>query len=151
MHTKKFSELFASKNSSNSELMAILRDCSKVHNKLTKEAAMGNGFDRHLFVMRYYAQKEGKVPDFYLDPSYKLINHNILSTSTLAHPSVLNGGFAPVVRDGFGVGYRILDDTLGACVTSYENKDVNEFVDCLSDTFKKLRELLKSSKDNQKD
>jgi carnitine O-palmitoyltransferase 2 len=151
VHTKKFSELFVSKNPSNAELVSILRDCSKAHNQLTKEAAMGNGFDRHLFAMRYYAQKKGKLPDFYLDPSYKLINHNILSTSTLAHPAVLTGGFAPVVRDGFGLGYRILDNSLGACVSSYESRDLNGFVGCLSETFQKLKELMQSTKDVQKD
>jgi carnitine O-palmitoyltransferase 2 len=55
---------------------------------------MGQGFDRHLFAMRYLAEKSGqKMPALYLDPSYRMINHNILSTSTLAHPSVLTGGF----------------------------------------------------------
>lgn len=93
VHTKRFSELFNSNKASPSELYDVLRDCSKLHNQLTKEAAMGQGFDRHLFAMRYSAQKaDNKLPDFYLDPSYRLINHNILSTSTLAHPTILTGG-----------------------------------------------------------
>lgn len=147
IHTKRFSQLFNSSKASPSELYDILRDCSKYHNQLTKEAAMGQGFDRHLFAMRYYAQKSGKrLPDFYLDPSYKLINHNILSTSTLAHPTVLTGGFAPVVDDGFGVGYRILDKSYGACISAYGSRDLDGFVEALKESFNKLEETLKKIK-----
>lgn len=38
------------------------------------------------------------------DPAYAKINHNILSTSTVASPAINIGGFAPVVPDGYGVG-----------------------------------------------
>ena len=48
------------------------------------------------------------MPDLYLDPAYKSINHIVLSTSTLSSPAIVIGGFAPVVPDGFGVGKTIL-------------------------------------------
>lgn len=111
----------------------MIADCSKVHGQLTKEAAMGNrlsflkshktctlrkesfntfpialgqGFDRHLFALKYLAQQQSlPVPALYKDPAYAAINHNILSTSTLGSPAVELGGFAPVVRDGYGLGY----------------------------------------------
>ena len=105
---------------------------------------MGQGFDRHLFALRYLAAIEGKkIPDLYLDPAYKLINHNILSTSTLAHPAILTGGFAPVVDDGYGVGYRILDKTLGACITSYPSQNADQFVDCAVKVFEKFYNIFK--------
>lgn len=145
LHTKKFAEAFSRNQfKSNSELINQLRECAKAHNQLTKEAAMGQGFDRHLFAIRYLAQKSGqKIPDLYLDPAYKMINHNILSTSTLAHPTVLTGGFAPVVENGYGIGYRILDKTLGACITSYPSRDADQFVDCLVKTFEKFYNIFK--------
>jgi carnitine O-palmitoyltransferase 2 len=128
-------------------LIDLLRDCTKVHNQLTKEAAMGQGFDRHLFAMRYFAEKRGqKIPDLYLDPAYKLINQNILSTSTLAHPAILTGGFAPVVDSGYGIGYRILEKSLGACITSYPSRDANAFVESLEDVFKKFYNAFKDIK-----
>ena len=43
----------------------------------------------------------------FLDPSYIKINHNILSTSTVASPAINIGGFAPVVSDGYGVGESV--------------------------------------------
>ena len=65
----------------------------------------GQGFDRHLFGLKNLATKKGgELPEIFCDPAYALINHNILSTSTLSSPAVLLGGFAPVVQDGYGIG-----------------------------------------------
>ena len=64
----------------------------------------GQGFDRHLFGLKHIAQQQGELPEFFHDPAYAKINHNILSTSTLSSPAVIIGGFAPVVPDGYGVG-----------------------------------------------
>ena len=68
----------------------------------------GEGFDRHLFALKYLAQQRSiALPALYQDPAYAAINHNILSTSTLSSPAVELGGFAPVVPDGYGIGYVI--------------------------------------------
>lgn len=73
----------------------MMAECSKYHGQLTKEAAMGQGFDRHLFALRYLAAARGvTLPELYQDPAYQRINHNILSTSTLSSPAVSLGGFA---------------------------------------------------------
>ncbi|KAG9471698.1 hypothetical protein GDO78_013677 [Eleutherodactylus coqui] len=101
----------------------------------------GQGFDRHLFALRYLAAGKGmNVPDLFQDPAYARINHNVLSTSTLTSPAVQLGGFAPVVPDGFGVGYGVHDDWIGCNVTAYPARDVKQFVQCvhqsLEDIFK---------------
>uniref|UniRef100_A0A3B3RMX0 Carnitine palmitoyltransferase 2 n=1 Tax=Paramormyrops kingsleyae TaxID=1676925 RepID=A0A3B3RMX0_9TELE len=92
----------------------------------------GQGFDRHLFALRYLASTKGlPLPTLYLDPAYATINHNILSTSTLTSPAVNLGGFAPVVPDGFGVGYGVHDEWIGCNVSSYPARDVHEFLQCI--------------------
>ena len=66
---------------------------------------LGQGFDRHLFVLRIMAeQRKGELPEIFRDPAYAKINHNILSTSTLSSPAIMYGGFGPVVPDGYGIG-----------------------------------------------
>lgn len=66
---------------------------------------MGQGFDRHLFALRKIAEDNNMpVPELFESHEYKFLNKSILSTSTLSAPSVLAGGFGPVVRDGFGIG-----------------------------------------------
>jgi len=114
------------------EMADRIRRAADWHSKLTKEAAMGQGFDRHLFALRLMAESTGKVPDIFQDPAYKQINHIILSTSTLSSPALMLGGFGPVVRDGFGVGYGIQDDWLGCNVASYPpDTDVRGFLECV--------------------
>lgn len=83
----------------------MIKECSKIHGNLTKEAAMGQGFDRHLFALRKISEKQNlPAGDIFKDKAYSAINYNILSTSTLSSPCVWAGGFGPVVKDGLGVG-----------------------------------------------
>ncbi|KAG9270811.1 carnitine O-palmitoyltransferase 2, mitochondrial [Astyanax mexicanus] len=134
IHTQRCAQAFVQQPDQHSveQLQGLLAACSKYHGQLTREAAMGQGFDRHLFAMRYLANSKGMpLPSLYQDPAYAAINHNILSTSTLTSPAVSLGGFAPVVPDGFGVGYGVHDDWIGCNVSSYPDRNVHEFLKCV--------------------
>ncbi|XP_071081825.1 carnitine O-palmitoyltransferase 2, mitochondrial-like [Haliotis cracherodii] len=139
--------LFESKEMpSVSDLQQGIRECSTVHQQLTKEAAMGQGFDRHMFAMRTLAESHGKVPDIFQDPAYKKINYNILSTSTLSDPAVLIGGFAPVVPDGYGIGYSIENNRIGFNITSYPPpRDVRDFIQCCSNSLDDIYDILEGN------
>ncbi|XP_028666703.1 carnitine O-palmitoyltransferase 2, mitochondrial [Erpetoichthys calabaricus] len=133
-HTKKCAQAFVREPSKHSvsELRKMVEECSKYHGKLTREAAMGQGFDRHLFALRYLANSRGQpLPSLYEDPAYAAINHNVLSTSTLTSPAVQLGGFGPVVADGYGVGYGIHDHWIGCNISSYPTRNVTEFLQCI--------------------
>ncbi|XP_031173924.1 carnitine O-palmitoyltransferase 2, mitochondrial [Sander lucioperca] len=141
IHTERCSRAFVCQPGQHSveQLQAMLSECSKYHGQLTKEAAMGQGFDRHLFALRYLAySKNQALHSLYTDPAYVAINHNILSTSTLTSPAVNLGGFAPVVPDGFGVGYGVHDDWIGCNVSSYPARNVHEFLQCV---YKSLEDI----------
>ncbi|XP_045616740.2 carnitine O-palmitoyltransferase 2, mitochondrial isoform X1 [Procambarus clarkii] len=129
---------------SSEDLKKLVMECSKVHGMLTKEAAMGQGFDRHLFGLRKLAEAQGgQIPDLFSDPAYARINHNILSTSTLPSAAISFGGFAPVVRDGFGVGYQIQDDRLGIVLSSYPpHRDGAGFIECAEKAYKIIHDVL---------
>ncbi len=159
MATKRLAEYLKNhKDSENyNEIVTLMKDCSKTHNQLVKEGAMGQGFDRHLFALKYHAlnrKKMEKLPEFFGSHAYKFINHNTLSTSTLAYDSILTGGFAPVVPDGFGIGYRILENSLGASVSYYGNQEeLKRFVAELQETYERFHKILKHSsvkKDSKK-
>ncbi|EDX08997.1 GD13716 [Drosophila simulans] len=134
------------------ELRAMIDNCSKVHGQLTKEAAMGQGFDRHLFALRHTAQKEGiPIPDLYETEAYKRINNNIISTSTLGSDALLAGSFGPVVKNGFGIGYSIQNDFAGAIVTTYKNQaDGKVFIDSLESAFDKICAVIQQSSSSKK-
>lgn len=131
---------------SNSELRSLINNCSKVHGELTKEAAMGQGFDRHLFGLRLMAHKESMKPALFEDPAYGAINHNVLSTSTLFSNAVFAGAFGPVVKDGYGIGYSIYDQRLGAIVSTYATqRNGAEYAECLRSAFEDIHHVLVKS------
>ncbi|XP_060803793.1 carnitine O-palmitoyltransferase 2, mitochondrial [Amyelois transitella] len=143
-HTKLFCDKLHSNNSSKDELRAIMAECSTYHSQLVKEAAMGEGFDRHLFaLMKTAEENQTRKPDIFESYEYKYLNRSILSTSTLSAPSVLAGGFGPVVKDGFGIGYSAFPDKLGAAVTSYKpHNDSSKFVEALHKSFLDITKIL---------
>ncbi|XP_076636406.1 carnitine palmitoyltransferase 2 [Colletes latitarsis] len=146
METKTTCEAMVRKSNklSKSELKQLIINCSNVHNTLTKEAAMGQGFDRHLFALKkIWEQSDSPKPAIFQDPAYDNINNNILSTSTLSSPAVIAGGFGPVVNNGYGIGYMIQDKRLGSVVTSYNNHcNSSEYVKCLEEAFKNIHRVL---------
>ncbi|XP_058447494.1 carnitine O-palmitoyltransferase 2, mitochondrial [Malaya genurostris] len=147
--TKEFCEAIERKSNplSSNELRAMMDKCSSLHGQLTKDAAMGQGFDRHLFGLRHMAETNDiPMPCLFQDPAYAAINHNILSTSTLSSPALLAGGFGPVVQDGYGIGYNIQDGFLGSVVTSYKShRNGREFVDCLRSAYEDIAKVLNNS------
>ncbi|XP_044741579.1 carnitine O-palmitoyltransferase 2, mitochondrial [Chrysoperla carnea] len=143
--TKDFCDSFNLKKETNhSALRDKIKKCSEVHSQLTKEAAMGQGFDRHLFALKYLAEKMGRPkPSIFGDLAYEKLNHNILSTSTLSSPHVWAGGFGPVVQDGYGIAYTIMDDSLGVALASYQGqKNGAEFIDALRQSYKEILNIL---------
>ncbi|KAK9497585.1 hypothetical protein O3M35_004284 [Rhynocoris fuscipes] len=137
-------DLFSKNKPSKDSMIEKIKKCSNIHGQLVKEAAMGQGFDRHLFALRVIAEKKGKVPQLYKDPAFIKFNHYILSTSTLNSDALMLGAFGPVVPDGYGIGYSIWNDRLGSIVSNYrQNTDGKVFVDCLKNALSDLYDCLK--------
>lgn len=134
------------KKLSNMELLELLKKSSAKHFQLCKEASMGDGFDRHLFALKEIALRNGeKLPEFYEDPIYKLSQHYTLSTSTLYGECFAGGGFAPVVPDGFGLGYGYVDKSFGVLVSSYKNHRNNtQFVQALHESLDDIRKIVET-------
>lgn len=144
--TKAFCDTVLLKNSSpdKKKLKFLIHECSKIHKNLTNAAAMGQGFDRHLFGLRNIAEQHGlKKPNVFEDSAYELINHNILSTSTLTSNALLAGSFGPVVKDGFGIAYNMRKHECGAIVSSYKGqRDGKGFVESLRKSLDTIKNVL---------
>lgn len=146
MDTKNFCDAMVGKKDvwDKAQLRQMILKCSETHGRLIKEAAMGQGFDRHMFGLKYMAQ-QNKIP---LDPiydsdAYYKLNYNILSTSSLASEALFAGGFGPVVPDGYGIGYGVQDARLAILFTSYTDKsNAREFVNSLESAFEDIQNLL---------
>ena len=125
------------------QLLGQMQACSEKHSALVKQAVMGKGFDRHFFGLSSIATELGmSVPALFTDPLHKYVNQFTLSTSTLSSEAVLVGGFAPVVYEGYGIGYGVRGDRIEANVCTYEGRDVKEFTDALNKSIHMLLDLL---------
>ncbi|CAF0927076.1 unnamed protein product [Adineta steineri] len=143
--TKSFIETLT-KSNDNQLKKDLLKKSSEKHQQLIKEAATGQGFDRHLFALKYLQEMENKeaLHRIYKDKSYQLMNHTILSTSTVASKHIAAGGFGPVVNDGFGIGYLIDDDQCGLLVSSYIPKELTNFMQAAKESYEELANIIKA-------
>lgn len=115
------------------------------------EARKGNGFDRHLFGLWCIASENGiPIPEFYDDPLYSKSGGGgnfVLSTSTLGYS--INVGFvAPMVADGYGVFYSMLNDCVWIIITSYRDSEVTsskKFYDSFASAMSEIEEILEAS------
>ncbi|EFO22172.2 choline/Carnitine O-acyltransferase [Loa loa] len=121
-----------------------VKKCSSVHSQLVKEAATGQGFDRHLMGLRCTAERLGwSQPKLFSSAVYKYMNRFILSTSTLSTETITFGGFGPVVPNGFGIGYNVLNSKIGALISSYEDqRSADAFADSLLESLDILKNII---------
>jgi len=123
---------------------AIVREkllkAMKKHNSVMKKCLSGEGFDRHLFALKYYAEKNNiEIPEIFTDKSYEVLNDFVVSTSTLNTEFIQFGGFGPL-PNCYGFGYMVFDDWLGVCISGYEKStDPKPITDALFDIWRNLQ------------
>lgn len=72
-----------------------------------------------------------------------LIVSSCLLNKTSFSDAISNGGFGPVVNDGFGVGYATTDDSIGFMVSSYKSYSEHEnFIRSLKRALQDIRDCL---------
>lgn len=115
------------------------------------EARKGKGIDRHLFGLWCMAyENKLPIPAFYEDPLYAKSGGGgnfVLSTSTLGY-SINNGGMAPMILDGYGTFYTMLDDSIWLIVTAYSDSKITSsarFNESFINAMNEIKELLEAS------
>lgn len=119
------------------------------------EARKGNGIDRHFFGLWCVAQEKGlPIPEIYDDPLYAASGGGgnfVLSTSTLGY--TMNVGFvAPMVTDGYGVFYSMLDESVWMIVTSYRDSIVTsskKFFDTFESSMLEIKQMFEHSSESK--
>ncbi len=91
-------------------------------------------------------------PDLYTTPGWLKLHHDRVSTSNGSLEFVELFNFAPVVADGFGIGYIIKDDKLTFNVTSFAEMGdkLQQFVAHINDSLLEMAEVLHGLVQNQK-
>lgn len=114
------------------------------------------GVDRHLFAMhkwaeRWIAEGNGKVkaiPSIFTDAGYGVFKDIRLSTSTLASPALAGGGFGPVSRTSYGVGYGNDDRGAHFHVMNYTDSTTNAsaFIEGVESSLKDFHAAIQAAK-----
>lgn len=78
----------------------------------------------------------------YADPAYAQLTRPILCSTTLSSPILRTGGAAPIVTDGFGLGYGFRDSGTRSIVTSYPTRNIEEFQQCVHKSIKDIFSIL---------
>lgn len=120
------------------------------HRKITVDALMGKGVDRHLFALHKWSERLNiaPTPSIFTDPGYAIFKDIRLSTSTLASPALEGGGFGPVSRTSYGVGYGIEERGAHFHIMNYKKQTTNSevFAGALEFALKEFRECISAAK-----
>lgn len=81
----------------------LLQEACQSHVNYARNAAVGQGVDRHFFGLSMCVGQADEKPDLFAHPLFAKSKHYRMSTSSLPNMAV---GFGPVVEDGFGLGYE---------------------------------------------
>jgi carnitine O-palmitoyltransferase 2 len=105
-----------------------LKAATARHKQVSYDCLLGKGVDRHLFALGKWAEREGggkpeAMPALFTDAGYRTFKDIRLSTSTLASPALQGGGFGPVSRTSYGVGYGTDERGAHFHVMNYTRKE----------------------------
>lgn len=90
------------------------------------------------------ATSKGQIlHDLYTHPAIAAIGHHVISSSSLTSPSLLTGGYAPAVPNGFGIAYGHYNDEILCCnVSSNEVPHVEDFAKCIHKSLEDIFRVL---------
>ncbi|KAJ2747248.1 Carnitine O-acetyltransferase mitochondrial [Coemansia sp. BCRC 34301] len=112
--------------------------------QFTALCAKGAGIDRHLLGLQYALLPDEPVPGIFTDPTFVGSRHWRLSTSQISDPILQAYGWGEVVDDGYGVAYRIENNSLHFNVVS-QGLGSARLCRYLSDALVDMRFLLTNS------
>jgi carnitine O-acetyltransferase len=105
--------------------MAALKTAAETHVARMKACMAGMGVERHMFGLQSIYERFGaelglnQMPAIFNDKGWLKLGHDTLSTTSNPDPTgVVLSGFGPVVDDGFGVCYTIIEDRITITMTS---------------------------------
>jgi hypothetical protein len=121
--------------------------CAK-HSKRIKDCLGSNGVERYFFAMKnmYTLFQDEldleKMPEFFNDEGYKELTYSFISTSRIESKYFDLGGFGPVVPDGYGFWYNLLENQIDMNLITRKSENI-EYVKSFRDSIEKsLNDLI---------
>lgn len=97
----------------------LLRTAIAVHSATVSRCKQGHGVDRHLLGLRRMLAPDEPLPALFADPGYATLSRSVLSTSSLRGKGSELVCFGPVVDEGLGLSYAILEGSIRCVVTNF--------------------------------
>uniref|UniRef100_UPI00358DFAF7 carnitine O-palmitoyltransferase 2, mitochondrial-like isoform X2 n=1 Tax=Myxine glutinosa TaxID=7769 RepID=UPI00358DFAF7 len=127
-------------------LHQLIEATSEQHKQLISEAATGQGFIQHLFVLHCLALRRSQqhftdIPEIFLDPAYQLEYHDdIFSTSVQNIQATL---VMPWVPEGILFAYYMRETSVLCCLSTVStNRDLQAFSKTLELSLKEIGDAL---------
>jgi len=135
--------------STGSATAEMVQDAAKNHGAISKLAANGAGFDRHLYALNTIATRETNFPK-----TKELLSHSnfvktktwLLSTSNGSQPYLDLFGFGPTTPECYGLGYLIGGNSVNVAVSSFKDASMNsspKMAAAIADTLRGMQKLFK--------
>lgn len=150
MEVLEFVKALEGQNLDDIELNQLMHRAFAKHNSRIKSCQGAKGIERHLFglmsMSKIFGQELGidELPEIFRDEGYKTLKHDFISTSRIESKYFDLVGFGPVVPDGFGLWYSILDNHISMCLTTkkkFNSGVVKLFANSIVQSIRDLRRL----------
>lgn len=150
MDVLKFVENFDNKNSNTDELKVLMSNAGLAHTKRIKDCLGSNGIERYFFALKnMYIQFSDELnlkqmPEFFNDEGYNQLTYSFLSTSRIESKHFDLGGFGPVVPNGYGFWYNLLENQIDMNLITRKSVNgdyVESFRNALEQSLRDLAQL----------
>lgn len=133
-------------------LLELYRKAERAHLGRLVSCQRGQAVERYVFGLQTMWRLKGKElgvnspPAFFSDPGWLKIKRDSLSTSGMAADGIRAFAFAPVVEDGFGIGYAPGRESSVITATSFRGSGLKarDFCEAFGASASRIAELLKS-------
>uniref|UniRef100_A0A1I7UMR2 Carn_acyltransf domain-containing protein n=1 Tax=Caenorhabditis tropicalis TaxID=1561998 RepID=A0A1I7UMR2_9PELO len=153
-HSCAFVEAMLNENETKEAKIALLKKACETHVLRNKKCMIGQGIDRHIFVLYILSQGTGIQSPFldnYISQKWKLSTSHVPNVTNQCDEDTdpddtwLGACFGAVAADGYGICYRFGGNHgIFANITSYHsapNTDSTRFAKILSESFHELSNL----------
>ncbi|WP_052462279.1 choline/carnitine O-acyltransferase [Nigerium massiliense] len=106
------------------------------HRARVRVTKSGQGSERHLFGLRFIAERLGRRPDLFVDPGFAALTSDLLSTTSVGDQHQLKRyAFAPTIPEGIGIAYNVIPGGYEFCLSYHADRveRLDDFVTALAD------------------
>lgn len=115
----------SSSSSAREEQIAKLFDATVAHGNVAREAANGQGIDRHLLALKSIVKELADPAGlaFFSEKLYGSTGTWVLSTSNVSQPAFEWFSFGPVTHAGYGLGYVVHEENVNVGLSAFRDNE----------------------------